>query len=446
MLQARFPAKSQGASLDSTIFSILTVPDEAKWLSSKYDLQEVFASHPVEWDSQFDYVSRTSDMKIPELYKKGLLQCKAAAQFVAFNKAKVDHFNGRKSYPWIEKGETLASFMANVRSGRAGKVHFVVQERSGAMTINSPWGRSTTPLNKAGPFVAQFTPELMKTLYNSKSDDDEFNSQSDSQLFFRRRRRRRAPPPPTVIHIKSEKFHMDFKSNGLTGISIAPGKWFDVNWIRSNKQCLNSLIARGRPLALIPKVAWVAFQPHITLKVSHTEWQRIKTLWNNPMTVGLAVGGNFFRQRNYRKALMADEKAFASLSKERQEFYADDAMANHHADEVEFNVETREKTVLSELKDTATFNRKTITRIVHDDEEDLVNANSAVASENQFVLEDEEVQSESMGWRRRRRRRRAPPPPPPPKKIYEKVYTVTLKSTSPYPEIIAVTSQKVASL
>eukprot|EP00817_Percolomonadidae_sp_ATCC50343_P001703 CAMPEP_0117428334 /NCGR_PEP_ID=MMETSP0758-20121206/8076_1 /TAXON_ID=63605 /ORGANISM="Percolomonas cosmopolitus, Strain AE-1 (ATCC 50343)" /LENGTH=264 /DNA_ID=CAMNT_0005214655 /DNA_START=740 /DNA_END=1534 /DNA_ORIENTATION=+ len=261
---------------------------------------------------------------------------------------------------------------------------------------------------------------------------------------------------------------MDFRAQGLTGIQVRPGAWFDVNFIRQNKRCMAPYIAPHKALSLIPKVAWVAYKPHIKLTLSKTEWTKVQTYWKNPKTIGMTIGGSLFRHRNYRKFIKSDKDVWGALSEEQQAFYNDESLEDQHNDDVSFHVETREKTLNDEdevtfaveeaaaedeeeLRDSASFNQRTVTRVIHDDEE-LVHQNTQSESlwfrRGKRGYADNEIKNQlslqtDSQWLFRRRRRRRRRPPPPPKKIYEKVYTVHFKSNSPFPEIIGVTSQKV---
>lgn len=457
----RFPSLSGGVPVDNTILSVLTDPDEANWATSRYHLQETFAKYPMKWSSRFAYQPMTADGTIPALYKKATLMCKDPAEFTRSGKAPKDTFYGKLSSKWDEKGTTLGQFMNTVRAGRAPKLHFIVEESKGTTITPLPWGRSTPPITHAGSFVKQIQTKTNADNEFVEDSHDEAPMQnqelSETTLWRRRRRRRRPPPPPPKpIVIKSQKFKMDFQSTGFAGIRVEPSPtWFSRNWIRAHRTCMNPLTNRNGRFSVIPRVAWVAYKPKIKLTLSKTEWENTRRIWNAKSTIGLLVGGSLFRHSRYRNAVRNDKEMWNTLSEEQRALYSDDSMAAFHSDNVVFHVEKREVkadnelsnggqaggqpggdevtfTVQTDIVDTASFTHKTKVRLAEDDEEPIISNNKEL--------------SETMWWRRRRRRRRPPPPPPPPKKIYEQVYHVNFASNSPFPEILAVTGEKVASI
>eukprot|EP00818_Percolomonas_sp_WS_P002143 CAMPEP_0117441162 /NCGR_PEP_ID=MMETSP0759-20121206/3490_1 /TAXON_ID=63605 /ORGANISM="Percolomonas cosmopolitus, Strain WS" /LENGTH=478 /DNA_ID=CAMNT_0005233003 /DNA_START=151 /DNA_END=1587 /DNA_ORIENTATION=- len=434
ILQHKFPKLSAGVPQTNTILSIVSDPMDAQWYKSKFHLNEEFALYAPKYSSKFDYISMAGDRTIPKMYEKMLMTCKNPKAFMAFRNSPKDSFPNKgatQSYPWEEPKESLSSFVKRIKSSKNYAVHFIVEENKGQTSINSPWFKKTGPVTHAGGFVKEVQKENKDDDLLILTDEDVIGQQQDEDSFlFGRRRRRSAPVKIQTVVIKSQKFKVDFQAKGITGITLRPGKWFDKNVLRSCKSKLSAYFGKNGKMPCIPQIAWVAYQPHVTVELSESEWHKYQHAWKNPRTIGLSFGGVLFRTNNFRQKIMDDD----DVSEEKRAFYANDDFAAMHADEVQFTVEDRDMSNDDDdsapLADEASF-----TVVEKDDDESELDGDDLLAM-NEAMDDDED----GFLFRRRRRRRRYVPPPPP-RKVYEKVYKATFKSTDPDPQIIAVTSE-----
>lgn len=412
ILQHKFPALAEGVGLGKSSFHIVSTPEEANWHRDKSDLNENFAKYAIKFDATFDYIAQTEDRSVPKLYESMVMKCKNPQAFSNFKNAATESFPQKgiaKSYPWVETKTKLADFYAANANKAVGAVHFIVESSKGQTTINNPWETIVGPVVNSGGFVKEFN-------VNNDDDDALFDLDFDEDTFLFRRRRRSAPPPQiqTTI-IKSERFKVEFKARGVDGITINPGPWFDRNFIRQNAGNLQEFFGKNGKLPILPKVVWVAQNPHVVVELSESEWHKFQNVWKNPRTIGMSIGGSFFRTNQFAQKVKDDDDA----SPAEKEFYNNEDNAPYFADSVTFTVSEEDRTIIPESSAQVSE---------YDNEYDL------------DLLEEDDIDEDNFLFRRRRRS--APPPPPPkPIVVHEKVYRAEFKSNDPRPQIIAVTGE-----
>uniref|UniRef100_A0A7S1KNB6 Phospholipase B-like n=1 Tax=Percolomonas cosmopolitus TaxID=63605 RepID=A0A7S1KNB6_9EUKA len=413
ILQSQFPALADGLNIGKSTFHVVATPEEAAWHQDRFDLNENFAKYAIKHDATFDYIGTTSDHEVPRLYERMIMKCNNPQAFQKFRSAQTEAYPSHgvtKSYPWHETKTTLASFVAQTSGKPDGSVRFIVESSKGQTSINSPWEQTTGPIVHAGSFVKDF---------KSGTDDDDLLdmdlSGDDDTFLFRRSRRAPTPVPITTITVKSEKFKVDFQAKGLQGITIAPGAWFDKTFIAQNAGNLQEFFGKGGKMPIIPKIVWVAQNPHVVVELSESEWQKFQHSWNSPSTVGMSIGGTFFRTSHFKQKMTDDD----DVKESAKAFYLNEDNAPFHADVATFTVVNADDDV-AVVMDEQTAEA--------DDHTDLLTMNDDInTDEDTFLF--------------RRRRRSPPPPPPPPVIVHEKVYRAEFRSTDPRPQIIAVTGE-----
>lgn len=465
MLQGRFGAYHTGLShfgsntnVDQTVLHIVTDPMDADWHTGIAELGE-FAGFVPSWRTSWE-TRMTSDNTVEAKYKSLIFSMAnknlAAQQFVKFNAAP-------KGFEESPHHERLGAFIARTQGAPANAFHFAVEEGSGSTSIGGPWGTKTSTfssmssivreLNKAGGAVMWDGVPLHDNANDADIDLDmgdedvvslmENEPQAASGLFGRRRRRS-APVVQQPITIASKKFHMDMKASGLIGIPVR-SQVIDRNFIRQYRAHFQgNWFGAGGQFGLVPSIVWVAMRPHVVLRLSESEFHIVQQSWGR--SLGLAAGGVFFRNNNFRQTVLDDatnEVLGSMFSEETLNTMRENKDLQDTASFViKSTNEMGEEMVLQEglledfqedlLRDTAEFS-------VKEDDDDILA--SQLDQEEEGLFEDLDAHlADAQLFGRRRRRRSDPPPPPPPPVIHEKVYEAVFQSNSHLPQVIAITS------
>lgn len=450
--------KAFGSNTDiaHTKLQIITGPVEALWAEDLDELS-VFAGYVPDWSSEWS-VRNAMENSLVEKYQKLLSSLKDKATAAeAISKFK----SASKSMVESPHHPTLAQFTSMSKTGSPAKA-FKIVVREGSAVVKDEDALVSAPSivrsleqegdNPVWNDLLLFDEDKFMLHDGGDEEDEAFLLDEDEEMdeghmlstFLGRRRRRRSSVPPLVlgpIYVKSERFHMEMSAQGLAGIVVGiPG--VDRSFIRRQRTNFNgNWFGRKGQFALMPSIVWVVMRPEVVLRLSESEFVKLREKWNSDKSLGVAVGGIFFRNANYNSARQLIDIFPQDVL---EDLLMDDGLKDKATVTVRSVDRHGDETVLEEclLEDfdfssTVMHTPDSATFRIGDDVLDTEN------EELEFLeMQDDEAESHAYSelFGRRRRRRGTPPPPPPPPTIHEKVYEVKFTSESVHPHVIAVTS------
>jgi len=414
------------SQLQNTILQMVDDPMDATFVTNPHDLNEQLAKFTPKVSASFALRCASYDCSFLKVYQDALARANDANAYLKFRKAPTVSFpEVQKSYPWSIintmpaelPGHVIASVshyqttVGTIPWGHVGSYsgpkHFI-RQASGAHAaavmsdrIRLPAVQEKESNTKAKKYSTHHTNySLRKLLKNVELEN--MGEQSDSSFLLRRRRRRRnqAPPPVPVI-ISTKQFEMTFTASSLTLYQIAPGEWFDRNFLTHYRGVLREFFDHNHgSMPLIPSVVFVANNPKVTLKITNTVYVNIAQQLNINTAQVLRIGGLEFKGSNVR-----------TLGDDVYELYDTEGIPG---DIIRF-------TPIEEANEEQETESK---------EEDV----DAI-----LTMQDAEAESDSNFLFRRRRRAPPPrpPPPPPPPKVFTHIMTVE----SHTPQIVAIVSE-----
>jgi len=364
-----------------------------------------------------------------------------ATAYFQFSKAQTEAFGGTfntpKSYPWVETGETLQSFVNQARA-RAGDGFSLTIDRNTPQTSSSnPWGLKLPNWTGDKSFVRTVDASGQKSmtdLFFKSTNQNEAETQSDevydaqdekiedevlSNTDFLFRRRRSNPPPSKPVQIQpavilTNTFKITFFAKELRGIFVAPATtWFNRGLLQKYGPQLGGWWGPNGAMSLLPKYIYVAYQPRVEIVISESQVGALTAELNKQTALAWLVGGAHFK--GYTSNPMSDVP-----------------------------VESQDRVFIEELSESEIRPKRNTTVLdkLHKRHK-VLSENEETESENEYPEADESKYSEETDFLFRRRRRAPPPPPPPrppPPKV-ERNFKIVFESKSTTPQIIGVVSE-----
>lgn len=393
--------------LRESTLHLQSTPADAAWTQRNLAALTDFVQYVPNWHAlTFEPKMMSADGTLQELYKQAIFAVSnkqaAANEFVRFSNA--------GSFGWIEQSPTLDQFQAGMNAIGNDESYVYEINESSSRTTKSPWYDHNQQHITAGFISRLFGGRHLET---------------------------------SEITLHMDHFRMRFTARGIIGIPIKPGNWFNLDFIRRHESELrhHGFFGPDGRMPLVPRVIWVARNPRAEITLRESEISKLVTEFVRPDTLGVSIGGNFFRQHaNTRVQIMQlGEDEFMDRFGEAM-FVDDEAPEDTLSVDGPFEIEVDNPEYLAwqeEMK--ASSPHSDLFGGFADDGEDHDNELDEYEEDNDDLLS---YASSAWLFRRRRRSPPPPPPPPPPPKIVERVATATFQSNSPYAQIIAVTSEK----